>query len=165
MGQIKFHQLIYLSVWKMRRVPFYLDELLGEARRWFLLVMESQQSLKREEMGTTRKFRFANYPKHLEERETCDKFWELCETAKRRVCASLTAPDRGDFHLPYIQLKLCTRSGVADSFTRIEVVTIRVGEIENHLKPQVEILEALARETLHNNKLLTISISLPTRFV
>ena len=55
-GQIKFHQLIILSIWEMRRVLSSLDEVLGEAKRWFLSFLESQKSLKREEMGATREF-------------------------------------------------------------------------------------------------------------
>ena len=165
MGQMKFHQLIILSIWEMRRVLSSLDEVLGEAKRWFLNLLESQESLKREEMGSTREFQFSNYPNPLEDRATCDKFWELCETARRKVCASLTAYDRGNFHRSYIQLKLFTRSGVADNFTRRGIVNIRVGEIEKLLKSHVEIMEILVRETLHNNKILTVSTSLPTSFV
>ena len=165
MGQMKFHQLIILSIWEMRRVLSSLDEVLGEAKKWFLNFLESQESLKREEMGTTRQFQLANYPTPLEDRESCDKFWELCETARRKVCASLTAYDRGNFNRSYIQLKLFTRSGFADNFTRRGVVNIRVGEIEKLLKSHVEIMEILVRETLHNNKILSVSTSLPTSFV
>ena len=165
MGQMKFHQLIILSIWEMRRVLSSLDEVLGEAKRWFLNVLESQESLKREEMGSTREFQFANHPNPVEDRATCDKFWELCETARRKVCASLTAYDRGNFYRSYIQLKLFTRSGVADKLTRRGIVDIRVGEIEKLLKSHVEIMEILVRETLHNNKILTVSTSLPTSFV
>ena len=164
MGQMKFHQLIILSIWEMRRVLSSLDEVLGEAKRWFLNFLESQVSLKREEMDT-RQFQLVNYPTPLEDRESCDKFWELCETARRKVCASLTAYDRGNFNRSYIQLKLFTRSGVADSFIRRGVVNIRVGEIEKLLKAHVEIMEILVRETLHNNKKLTKSTSLPTSYV
>ena len=165
MGQMKFHQLIILSIWEMRRVLSSLDEVLGEAKKWFLNFLESQESLKREEMGTTRQFQLANYPTPLEDRESCDKFWELCKTARRKVCASLTAYDRGNFNRSYIQLKLFTRSGFADNFTRRGVVNIRVGEIEKLLKSHVEIMEILVRETLHNNKILSVSTSLPTSFV
>ena len=165
MGQMKFHQLIILSIWEMRRVLSSLDEVLGEAKKWFLNFLESQESLKREEMGTTRQFQLANYPTPLEDRESCDKFWELCETARRKVYASLTAYDRGNFNCSYIQLKLFTRSGFADNFTRRGVVNIRVGEIEKLLKSHVEIMEILVRETLHNNKILSVSTSLPTSFV
>ena len=165
MGQMKFHQLIILSIWEMRRVLSSLDEVLGEAKKWFLNFLESQESLKREEMGTTRQFQLANYPTPLEDRESCDKFWELCETARRKVCASLTAYDRGNFNRSYIQLKLFTRSGFADNFTRRGVVNIRVGEIEKLLESHVEIMEILVRETLHNNKILSVSTSLPTSFV
>ena len=56
MGQMKFHQLIVLSIWEMRRVLSSLDEVLGEAKRWLLNVLESQQSLKREELFTAREF-------------------------------------------------------------------------------------------------------------
>ena len=140
----------------MRRVLSSLDEVLGEAKRW---------SLKREEMGTTREFQFANYPIPIEGRATCDKFWELCETARRKVCASLTAYDRGNFYCSYIQLKLFTRSGVADTFTRRGIVNIRVGQIEKLLKSHVKIMEILVHETLHNNKVLTTSISFPTSYV
>jgi len=164
MGQMKFHQLIILSIWEMRRVLSSLDEVLGEAKRWFLNFLESQVSLKREEMDT-RQFQLVNYPTPLEDRESCDKFWELCETARRKVCASLTAYDRGNFNRSYIQLKLFTRSGVADSFIRRGVVNIRVGEIEKLLKAHVEIMEILVRETLHNNKKLTTPTSLPTSHV
>ena len=94
MGQMKFYQLIIFSVWQMWRVLLSLEEAAGEAKTWFLKFPESQQSLKREEMGTTRQFQFANYPTTLEDPETCDKFWELCEITKRKVCASLTTYDR-----------------------------------------------------------------------
>ena len=133
MGQMKFHQLIILSIWEIRRVLSSLDEVLGEAKSWFWNVLESQESLKREEMGTT-EFQFANYPNPLEDRTACDKFWELCETARRKVCAFITAYDRGNFYRSYIQLKLFTRSGVADSFTRRGIVNIRVGEIEKEME-------------------------------
>ena len=127
---MKFHQLIILSIREMRRVLFSLDEVLGEAKRWFLSLLESQESLKREEMGTTGQFQFANYPTPLEDRETCDKFWESRETARRKVCASLMSYDIGNFNRSYIQLKLFTRSVVAENFTRRGVVNIRVGEID-----------------------------------
>ena len=165
MGQMKFHQLIILSIWEMRRVLSSLDEVLGEAKRWFLNFLKSQESLKREEMGTTRQFQLANYPTPLEDRESCDKFWELCERARRKVCASLTAYDRGNFNRSYFQLKLFTRSGVTESFTRRGFVKSRVGEIEKLLKAHVEIREILVRETLHNNKKLTTPTSLPTSYV
>ena len=116
-------------------------------------------------MGTTREFQFAICPNTMEDRATCDKFWELCETARRKVCAPLTAYDRGNFYRSYIQLKLFTRSGVADSFIRRGNVNIRVEEIEKLLKFHVEIMEILVRETLHNNKKLTTSTSLPTSYV
>ena len=81
----------------MGRVVSALDEVLGEAKRWFLNVLDSLASLKREEMGRTREFQYANYPNPLEDRATSDKIWELCETARRKVCASLTAYDGGNF--------------------------------------------------------------------
>ena len=152
MGQMKFHQLIIVSIWEKRRIISFLAEVLGKAKRWFLNVLESQESLKREEMSTTREFQFANYPNPLEDRATCDKFWEICETARRKVCASLTAYDRGNFYRSYIPLKLFTRSGVADSFTRRGNVKIRVGKIEKLLKCHVEIMEILVFETLHKTK-------------
>ena len=127
---MKFNQLIILSIWETRRVLSPLDKILGEAKRWFLNFVESQESLKREEM-CTRQFQLANYPNPLEDRESCDKFWELCETATRIVCAYLSAYGGGNFNRSYIQLKLFTRSGVADNFTRRGVVNIRVGEIKN----------------------------------
>ena len=105
---MKFHELIILSIWEMRRVLFALDEVLGEAKRWFLNVLELQASLKMEEMGTTREFQYANYPNPLEDRATSDEIWELCETARRKVCASLTAYCGGNFYRSYIQLKLHT---------------------------------------------------------
>ena len=142
MGQMKFHQLIILSVWEMRRVLSSPDEVFGEAKKWFLNFLESQVCLKREEMSTTRQFQFANYPTPLEDPETCDKFWEICETVRRKKCASLTAYDRGNLNRSYIQLKLFTRSRVADSFIRRGVVNIRVGEIEKLLKSHVEIINA-----------------------
>ena len=48
MGQMKFHQLIILPIWEMRRVLSSLDEIL-EAKRQFLKVLESQflQKMKR----------------------------------------------------------------------------------------------------------------------
>ena len=81
MGQMKFHQLIILSIWEMRRVLSSLDEVLGETKRWFLNVLESQESLRREEMGTTGQFQFANDPTSLADRQTCEQFSELCEIA------------------------------------------------------------------------------------
>ena len=90
MGQMKFHHLIILSIWEMRRVLSSPVEVLGEARRWFSNFLESQESLKREEMGTTKQFQLANYPSPLEERESCDKFWELCKTTRRKVCVHLS---------------------------------------------------------------------------
>ena len=53
MGQMKFHQMIILSFWEKWGVLPFLDEVVGEAKAWFLNVLESQQSLTREEMGTT----------------------------------------------------------------------------------------------------------------
>ena len=131
MGQMKFHQLIILSIWEIGRVLSSLEEVLGKTKRWFLNFLESKESLKRKEMGTTRQFQFANYPNPLEDRERCDNFWELCKTARRKVCASLTTYDRGNFNRSYIQLNLFTRSGVADSFTRRRVVSVRVGGLKN----------------------------------
>ena len=116
-------------------------------------------------MGTTRELQFANYPNPLEDRTTWDKFWELCETARRELCASLNAYDRGNFYRSYTQSKLFARSGVADSFTRRGIVNIRVGEIEKLLKSHMEIMEILVTETSHNDKILTVSTSLPTNFV
>ena len=116
-------------------------------------------------MGATKEIQFANYPTLLEDQETCDKFWELCETTRRKVCASLTAYDSGNFYRSYIQLKLFTRSGVADSFTRRKAVNIRLGDIEKIFKSHVEIMEILVRETLDNTKKLTVSNSLRTSFV
>ena len=63
-------------------------------------------------MGTSGQLQFANYPTPLGDRETIDKFWELCQTARRKLCASVTAYDEGNFNLSYIQLKLVTRAGV-----------------------------------------------------
>ena len=74
MAEIKFHQLILYSTWEIRRVLSSLDEVLGEAKRGFLNFLESQESLKGQEKGTAREFRFANYPNILEDRATCDKF-------------------------------------------------------------------------------------------
>ena len=143
----------------------FLDEVLAEAKRLFLNVLESQESLSREEMGTTREFQFAHYSNPLEDRASCDRFWKLCETARRKLCASLTAYGRGNFYRSYIQLQLLKRSGVAASFTRRGNLNIRVREIEKLSKSHVEILEILVRETLHNAKVLTVSTSLPTNFV
>ena len=110
MRQMNFLQLIFVSISETRRVLSSFDEVSSEAKRWFLNVLESQESLKREEKGTTRELQFANYPTPLANQETCDKFWELCETTIRKVCASLTAYDSGNFHRSYIQLRLFTRS-------------------------------------------------------
>ena len=126
---------------------------------------ETQESLKKEEMSTTREFQFGICPNTMEDRTTSDKFWELCETVRRKVCAPLTAYDRGNFYRSYIQLKLFTRSEAAESFIRRGNVNIRVEEIEKLLKFHVEIMEILVRETLHNNKKLTTSTSLPTSYV
>ena len=78
---MKFHQLNILAIWESRRVLFFLDEVFGEAKRWFLN-LESQDPLKREKVGTTCQIEFANYPTPLEDHEICDKFWELFETAR-----------------------------------------------------------------------------------
>ena len=56
MGQMKFHQLIILPIWEMPSFLSSLDEIPGEAMRWFLNFLEPQDSLKGEEMGTTREF-------------------------------------------------------------------------------------------------------------
>ena len=131
MEQMKFHQLIVFSIWEMRRVLCSLDEVLAEAKRWFLNVLESQEFMKKEERGTTGQFQFANYPTRAEDGETSDKFWELCETARGKVCASLTSYDRRNFNRSKIQVKLFPRSGVAENFVRRGVVNIRVGEINS----------------------------------
>ena len=81
----------------MRIVLPSLDEVFGEAKRRFSKVLESQESLKREEMGTTREFQLANYPTPLEDQETCEKLLQLRETTRRKFCASLTANDGGKF--------------------------------------------------------------------
>ena len=49
---MKFQQLIILSIWEIRRVLSFLNQVPGEAKRWFLNVVESQESFNREEMGT-----------------------------------------------------------------------------------------------------------------
>ena len=101
----------------------------------------------------------------MEDRATCDKFWELCGTARRKVCASLTSYDRGHVYRSYMQLKLFTRSEVADSFTRRGIVNIRVGAIEKLSKSHVEIMKVLERETILKKQILTVSTSPPTSFV
>ena len=60
-------------------------------------------------MGTSGQLQFANYPTLLWDGETCDKYWGLCETARRKLFASLTAYDRENFNHSNIQFK---RSGV-----------------------------------------------------
>ena len=159
MGQMKFRQLIILSIWEMRRVLSSLDEVRGEAMKCFLNVVESYEFLKREGRGTTREFQFANYPNNLEDRAICVKFWDLCETARRKVCWSVSAYVGGIFYRSYIQLRLFKWSGVAHSFQRRRIVNIIVGEIEKLLKTHMEIMEILVRKTLHN-KILTVSTSL-----
>ena len=128
-------------------------------------VLESQESLKREENCTTIELQFTNYPNLQEDRATCDKFWKLSETATRKTCASLIAYNRGFFYCSYIHLRLFTPSGIADTITRRGSVKIRVGDIEKLLKSHMEFMVTLLRETLHNNKLLTVSTSLPTSLV
>ena len=93
MGQLKFHQMTILSIWEMWRVIFSLDEVPGEAKRSLLNVLASQASMKREQKGTAREFQTAIYPNTLEDQANCDKFWEICETARRKLCAPLTAYD------------------------------------------------------------------------
>ena len=124
----------------MRRVLFSLGEVFSEGKRWLLNNLELQESAKRDEIGATRQFHFANYPAPLEDREICDKFWELCETARRQMCVSLTTYFKGDFNRSCIQLKLFTRSGVADNFTLRNVVNIIIGDVDKLLKSHVEII-------------------------
>ena len=166
MGQMKFHQLIILSMWEMRRVLSSLDEVFGEARKWFAEILESQESLKREgEKTSLDQFQTPNYPTPDEDCGTCDKFWELCEIARRKVCASLTSYDKGNFNRSYIQLRLYTRTGVTDNFTKKGVVNMKVGEIVKLLQSNVELMESFVRKTLNFNNKLTSSVSLPSLFM
>ena len=136
----------------MQRVLSSFDEVPGEAKRWLVNVLESQESLKKEKMGTSDQFQFANYPTPMKDRKTCDKFWELCARARQVACVSLSSYDRGNFNPSCIQLKLFTRSELAENFTQRGVVNIRVGGNDKVSKPHVETMESLVRETLHNNK-------------
>ena len=74
MGKLILQRMIILSILKKRRVLFSLDEVLGEARKWFLINLDSQKSLRTEQMGTTSGFQFANNPTPLEDRKMYDEF-------------------------------------------------------------------------------------------
>ena len=81
MGQMKFHQLLILSTWELRRELSSLDEVMQEARNLF-----EENSTEIIVTNHTAENPYLNYPTPLEDSKSCAKFWELCETARRKIC-------------------------------------------------------------------------------
>ena len=160
MGQMKFHQLLILSTWEMRRVLSSLDEVLQEARNLF-----EENSNEIIVTSYTAENPYLNFPTPLEDSKSCAKFWELCETARRKICASMTVYDKENFYRSYIQLKLYTRVNTEDNFVRKGCINMKKGEVSKCLNSKVELMETFVRETLTLNKKLTTSVSLPSLFM
>ena len=108
---------------------------------------------------------YLNFPTPLEDSKSCAKFWELCETARRKICASMTVYDKENFYRSYIQLKLYKRVNTEDNFVRKGCINMKVGEVSKCLNSKVELMETFLRETLALNKKLTTSVSLPSLFM
>ena len=87
---------------------------------------------------------------------SCDNFWIICDSARRKESASTTVYDVVDFNRYYIQLRLYTRATPTDIFIR-KVVNLKVGEVAKALVSNVELMEAFMRK-------LSSCTSLPSGF-
>ncbi|XP_075258527.1 uncharacterized protein LOC142350562 [Convolutriloba macropyga] len=81
-------------------------------------------------------------PTDVEEKAKFDVFWELSETARRKVCVTRTFY-QDDPNRCYFTIKLFTRGTEKDSFRRKCFLSVRIGELQKINRMSNEIISVL----------------------
>ena len=81
-------------------------------------------------------------PTDVEEKAKFDVFWEVSETARRKVCVTRTIYQK-DPNRCYFTIKLFTRETEMDSFRRKCFLSVRIGELQKLHRMSSEIISVL----------------------
>ena len=112
-------QFLMLSVWELKNFIQKLPEMLKEALQFEPTEVTTKLVIEE----TLFK------PTDVEEKEKFDVFWEVSETARRKVCGTRTFyqdyPNRCFF-----TIKLFTQGTEKDSFRRKCFLSVRIGELQ-----------------------------------
>ena len=83
-------------------------------------------------------------PTDVEEKAKFDVFWEVSETARRKVCVTRTFYQDGPNRC-YFTIRLFTRGSEKDSFRRKFFFSVRIGELQKLHRLSNEIISVLIK--------------------
>ena len=81
-------------------------------------------------------------PTDVEEKAKCDVFWEVSETARRKVCVTRTFY-QNDPNQCYFTIKLFIRGTEENSFRRKCFLSVRIGELQKLHRMSNDIVSVL----------------------
>ena len=131
-GEFVLHQFLMLSVWELKIFIQKLPEMIKEA-----LQFEPSEVTAKLMIDET-----LFQPTDVEEKAKFDVFWELSETARRKVCVTRTFY-QDDPYRCYFIIKLFTRGTEKDSFRRKCFLSVRIGELQKIIRMSNEIISVL----------------------
>ena len=144
------HQIILFSSLEMRRLLYQLPSIENEAENYYRNFY-SIRNTNLQSSEIPKNSQTVPFPSPAEDAQECDKFWEIYESKRRKICISCVYYDTVDYTRTYFQFKLFTRPTEIDSFSRKGCVSVRVDEI-NKLISTVEFLIAeMVRESIREN--------------
>ena len=151
-GEYKGHQLVILSLYETRRLLSSLERINKDSHSQFECI-KGDINYGTDISDFPQSHSPSNFPTLEEDREKGIKFWDICESPRRFVGASLKVYDNTDYSKTYIQLKLYTRNDTHDQFVRKGALSLRVGELEELTRHDSQLMEAVVRESLRKYKL------------
>ena len=126
------HQFLMLSARELKLVIEKIPEMIKEA-----LLFEPTVGTAKLVIDET-----VFQPTDVEEKAKFDVFWEVSETARRKVCVTRIF-FQDDPNRCYFTIKLFTRGTEKDSFRRKCFLSVRIGEMEKLHRMSDEIISVL----------------------
>ena len=151
-GEYKVHQLVILSLYETRQLLSSMERINKDSHTQFECI-KGDTNYGTDIQDFPQSHSPSNFPTLEEDREKGIKFWDICESPRRFVGASLKVYDNTDYSKTYIQLKLYTRNDTHDQFIRKGALSLRVGELEELIRHDSQLMEAVVRESLRKYKM------------
>ena len=130
-SEFVLHQFLMLSVWELKIIQ-KLPEMLKEALQFELTEVAAKLVIDETLFQ----------PTDMEEKAKFDVFWDVNETARRKVCVT-RAFYQNDPNGCYFTIKLFTRGTEKDSFRRKCFLSVRIGELQKLHRMSNEFISVL----------------------
>ena len=138
--KMMLHQIMFLSIFEVQKLVYNLPGIMRFAEESF---RRNPNNISQEGNAVVD----YGFLKPEQDAEYCDQYWDVLETARRKLRVSTVWYEKQDFSRTYFQIKLFTRKSVDAEFVKKGCVTIRVGEMQKMIDHSDAMIEQMARES------------------